>query len=198
MQEPYGYLLVVKGKSNWPRAGSDAYVQSQLAVETDGGLEWEIAGAFREEEVGSVGGDWCGEEVADETWSVVAGEACGIWVCGSWTWKVGERLKILGMSVEARPSAASTFSNLWFCQHEIPTTVLGEGAAPQWRRMDPASAAFLRPMANGRASLPCEKRRDAPWLCHPKIKKACGDTLLPQFGFLPSSFHSWRIGGWAP
>ena len=62
-------------------------VQSQLAVETDGGLEWEIVGAFREEEVGSVGGDWCGEEVAEETWSVVAGEAC-------WTWKVEERLKI--------------------------------------------------------------------------------------------------------
>ena len=70
------------------------HVHSQLAVETDGGLEWEIVGAFREEEVGSVGGDWCGEEVADETWSVVTGEACGIWVPGSWTWKVGERLKI--------------------------------------------------------------------------------------------------------
>ena len=63
-------------------------------METDGGLEWEIVGAFREEEVGSVGGDWCGEEVAEETWSVVAGEACGIWVPGSWTWKVEERLKI--------------------------------------------------------------------------------------------------------
>ena len=59
-------------------------VQGQLAVETDGGL----AGAFREEEVGSVGGDGYGEEVAVETWSVVAPEGCGMWPgccrCVSW------------------------------------------------------------------------------------------------------------------
>ena len=77
-----------EGATGWHgRVEVTPHVQSQLAVETDGGLEWEIVGAFREEEEGSVGGDWCGEEVAEETWSVVAGEACGIWVPGSWTWK---------------------------------------------------------------------------------------------------------------
>ena len=39
----------------------------------------------------------------------------------------------------------------------------------------------------------------APHLLQPaKLKKACGDTLLAPFRFLPSSSHSWRVGGVEP
>ena len=49
------------GASCWHgRVEVTPHVQSQLAVEADGALKRERAGAFREDEVGPVGSEWNG------------------------------------------------------------------------------------------------------------------------------------------